>query len=50
MVWRLPKKAVKNIRIISGKAKIKEQGNEIEVQPENDSAFKVQYEEASRAP
>jgi peptidoglycan/xylan/chitin deacetylase (PgdA/CDA1 family) len=49
MVWRFPKKTIKNVKVVSGHAQVTEKAQTIEVQPEDDHEIKVQYEEVQDA-
>ncbi len=45
MVWTFSKQKMKNVILVSGKAKIKDLKDEIQVQPESDEAISLHYEE-----
>jgi len=45
MVWRLPVKTAKNVRIVSGSGRIETLGPEFQIQPTDDKGLKVHYEE-----
>ena len=49
MVWRVSKNAVEEVEVLSGKVRIKEIGNELEIQPMDDLGIRVRYQEVPHA-